>query len=98
MRRILLLVVAFALGAASLNAQQPPQPEGEQPVLLLRGVMEDIPLSEMIQLTAEYQKIKFLYDPKKLAGTVTIVAPREGVPVPRRPCSACCRPSSSNTA
>lgn len=82
MRRILLLVVAFALGAASLNAQPAPAPEGEQPVLLLRGVMEDIPLSEMIQLTAEYQKIKFLYDPKKLAGTVTIVAPREGVPVP----------------
>jgi general secretion pathway protein D len=69
------------LGVSALNAQPAPAPE-EEPVLLLRGVMEDIPLAEMIQLTAEYQKIKFLYDPKKLAGTVTIVAPREGVPVP----------------
>ncbi|MCA8915700.1 MAG: type II secretion system secretin GspD [Planctomycetes bacterium] len=83
MRRILLLLISLALGASAINAQPAPAPAaGDEPVLLLRGVMEDIPLSEMIQLTAEYQKIKFLYDPKKLSGNVTIVAPREGVPVP----------------
>ena len=83
MRRLILLLVCFTFAATALNAQpQPDDGEEEPPVMLLRGVMEDIPLAEMIQLTAEYQKIKFLYDPKKLSGTVTIVAPREGVPVP----------------
>ncbi|MCA8910113.1 MAG: hypothetical protein KDB82_00290, partial [Planctomycetes bacterium] len=84
MRRILLLLVCLAFGACALNAQPaPPAGDENEPVLTLHGVMEDIPLSEMIQLTAEYQKIKFLYDPRKLQGAVTIVAPREGVEVPQ---------------
>jgi general secretion pathway protein D len=82
MRRLILLMVCLAIGAGALNAQPAPDDDQDPPVMLLRGVMEDIPLSEMIQLTAEYQKIKFLYDPKRVTGTVTIVAPREGVPVP----------------
>ncbi|MCA8936185.1 MAG: type II secretion system secretin GspD [Planctomycetes bacterium] len=83
MRRFILLLVCFVFGAVALNAQPAPDPTEENPELVLHGVMEDIPLSEMIQLTAEYQKIKFLYDPRKLQGTVTIVAPREGVRVPQ---------------
>lgn len=82
MRRLILLLVCFALVPAALNAQPAPDPnEGDQ--LVFRGVMQDIPLDEMIQVTAEYQKIKFLYDPKKLTGAVTIVAPTEGFAVPQ---------------
>ncbi|MBZ0135472.1 MAG: type II secretion system secretin GspD [Planctomycetes bacterium] len=83
MRRLILLLVCFVFAATALNAQPAPDTGDEDPPMMqLRGIMEDIPLGEMIQLTAEYQKIKFLYDPKRVTGNVTIVAPREGVPVP----------------
>lgn len=82
MRNLTMLAAALftvmALQASTLSAQQPEQPQA----LVLRGVTENIPLSEMIQYTAEYQKIKFLYDPRKITGDVTIVAPSEGVEIP----------------
>lgn len=74
--RKLLVILLLALGASSLRAQN------QDGALVLSGNLNDIPLEEMIRATAEYQKIKFLYDPKKVVGTVTIVAPREGFRVP----------------
>lgn len=75
MRKVLAIVL-LALGACALGAQQPTNE------LILKGNLNDIPLEEMIRATAEYQKIRFLYDPKKVVGTVTIVAPSEGFRVP----------------
>jgi len=76
MRKVL-SVVLLAVFASTLSAQQPANNE-----LILKGNLQDIPLEEMIRATAEYQKIKFLYEPKKVSGTVTIVAPSEGFRVP----------------
>ena len=76
MRKFALLIFALALFGGSLRAQA-------DDALVLRGVTENIPIADMIQLTSEYQKIKFLYNPKTVAGEVTIVAPREGFAVPR---------------
>lgn len=75
MRKVL-AVLLLAFGASALHAQD------TQEGLVMNGNLADIPLEEMIRATAEYQKIKFLYDPKKVTGTVTIVAPREGFRVP----------------
>lgn len=75
MRKVL-SVLLLAVCASTLGAQQP---DNE---LILKGNLNDIPLEEMIRATAEYQKIKFLYEPKKVTGTVTIVAPSEGFRVP----------------
>lgn len=75
MRKFALLFAVAVLLGGSLRAQED--------ALVLRGVTENIPIGDMIQLTSEYQKIKFLYNPATVRGEVTIVAPREGFTVPR---------------
>lgn len=82
MRKLLLLVVLGCM-AGALGAQQPQPAPGGPVNLRLRGITQDIPLDEWISLTANAQKLKFLYDPKKVQGTVTIVAPDEGVEIPQ---------------
>lgn len=82
MYRLLPLMLVLLTGAAALHAQD--EPEGSEDELTFRGIYEDIPLTEMIQYTAEYQGIKFLYDRARVGThTVTIVAPSEGFTVPR---------------
>lgn len=71
---ILLLGIALVVGA---NAQEA-KPAEKEPVLLLKSGMEDIPVSELVQLYAEYSKQPVMYDPRTVSGTVNIVAPREG--------------------
>lgn len=78
MRKVLLVLLSVVFGAA-LQAQ-PVQPAQNE--IVLKGNLNDIPLEDMIRTTAEYQKIKFLYEPKKVSGTVTIVAPQEGFRIP----------------
>jgi general secretion pathway protein D len=79
MRKLVLMMLIAACGAPLFT--QAPEPEEE--AYVLRGVTSDIPISDMIIYTSEYQKIKFLYNPKNVTGEVTIVAPREGFAVPR---------------
>ncbi len=82
MRKLLLILIVCAAGTLSAQQPDPAAPE-DATQFVLRGVTQDIPISDMILLTSEYQGIKFLYDPKKVVGEVTIVAPREGFAVPR---------------
>lgn len=77
MRKSLLVVLLLVAGSGALSAQEP-APNS----MRFSGIMEDIPLAEMIQLTAEYQGVKFLYDPRKVTGTVTIVGPSKGFDIP----------------
>jgi general secretion pathway protein D len=79
MRKTFLLVVAAFALCTGLHAQIVEEDEE----LVLQGVTRDISIAEWIQLTSEYQKIKFLYNPQQVSGAVTIVAPREGFVVPR---------------
>jgi general secretion pathway protein D len=87
MTRIALSLLVLVALAGTLAAQQPgeqPQPDPQEGTgFRLRGVTTDIPISDMILMTAEYQGYKFLYDPKKVSGDVTIVASREGFVIPR---------------
>src|SRR5690606_7105231 len=86
MRKLLLVLIACVAGTLSAQQPDPPAPPpatDDATQFVLRGVTQDIPISDMILLTSEYQGIKFLYDPKKVVGEVTIVAPREGFAVPR---------------
>lgn len=78
MRKLALLVVTIALLGSSLPAQNE-----DDTAFVLRGVTEGITIAEMVQLTSDFQKIKFLYNPQQVRGEVTIVAPREGFAVPR---------------
>ncbi len=78
MRKISLLLL-LTLFASALASQQPtPAPTS----LFLKGETRDIPIEEMIRWTAEYQKLKFLYQPAQVKGTVTIVGPNEGFEIP----------------
>ena len=76
MRKALFLVM-LPLLASALAAQQPATPS-----LFLKGETRDIQIEEMIRWTAEYQKLKFLYQPAQVKGTVTIVGPSEGFEIP----------------
>jgi type II secretory pathway component GspD/PulD (secretin) len=71
---ILLLGIALVVGA---NAQEA-KPEEKEPALLLKSGMEDIPISELVQLFAEYSKQPVMYDPRTVTGTISILAPSEG--------------------
>jgi general secretion pathway protein D len=75
-------MILCAVVATALYAQDPPPEPEPLPEFRLRGVTTDIPISDMILMTAEYQGYKFLYDPKKVSGDVTIVASREGFTIP----------------
>ncbi|MCA8914615.1 MAG: hypothetical protein KDB90_04315 [Planctomycetes bacterium] len=46
--------------------------------LVMRGTMEDVPLSELVQLYSTYSGRALVYDPKKMSGSVTFVAPHDG--------------------
>jgi len=76
MRRALPLILLLSVFAGSLQAQD------DDDTFLLRGMYEDIQLLEIIQVTANYQNIKFLFQPAQVRQTVTIVAPSEGFVVP----------------
>ena len=73
--RKLAIAMLLLLPTAVLSGAQ------AQPAMKLSGTMEDIPLSEMIQLTSEYEKMRFLYNPRAVGGDVTIAAPKEGFSV-----------------
>ena len=88
MSNFIRLVSAFVLvvtvGLIAANAQR----ERPQPVrpavqddgkLVLKGTLDDVPLSELIQLYGEYAKRTVIYDPRKVVGTVTYVGPSSGV-------------------
>jgi general secretion pathway protein D len=77
MRKILPLLLIVSVFAGALKAQQ----EEPEP-FLLRGMYEDIQLLDIIQITADYQDIKFLFQPAQVRQTVTIVAPNEGFTIP----------------
>ena len=82
MRYFLLLLSLFAFGATTLQAQDA-EPEPKPNVIKLSGKLTDIPIEDIIRMTSEQQKYRFLYDPKKVTGTVTIMAPREGFEIPQ---------------
>ncbi|MCA8934566.1 MAG: hypothetical protein KDB68_00035 [Planctomycetes bacterium] len=86
-------VVRFALVAAVLSvlclsvpSAQKAKPENPDKIgksedgegIVLRGVVEDVPLSEIIQLYSEYKGRTVIYDPRKLSGDVSFTAPRDG--------------------
>ncbi|MHC4842084.1 MAG: secretin N-terminal domain-containing protein, partial [Planctomycetota bacterium] len=48
----------------------------------LNGDTTNLPLQELIRATVEYQKIKIIYDPKKIQGKVSFFAPKDGLKVP----------------
>jgi general secretion pathway protein D len=75
----MLLVLVSATFAGGLQAQD--DGEEEQP-WLLRGVYQDIDLQDIVQITANYQNIKFLYQPQQVRHQVSIVAPEQGFVVP----------------
>ncbi|MDC1142795.1 secretin N-terminal domain-containing protein [Planctomycetota bacterium] len=82
MRYILMLLAVTMLGAPALQAQDPAPAAAE--ATKLSGKLTDIPIEEIIRACAEYQKYRFLYDPKKVQGKVTIMAPREGFEIPQK--------------
>lgn len=80
MRYFLVLLVLFAFGSTNLQAQDD---EGGV-ITTLKGELADIPIEEIIQRTSNMQKIRFLYDPKKVQGKVTIMAPDSGFQIPQK--------------
>ncbi|MCF6229060.1 MAG: hypothetical protein L3J82_10485, partial [Planctomycetes bacterium] len=83
MRYFLLLLSLFAFGVTTLQAQDA-EPDPEPEPIRLKGKLTDIPIEDIIRMTSEQQKYRFLYDPKKVTGTVTIMAPREGFEIPKK--------------
>lgn len=79
-----LLILLLALGACALQAQNtPPTPAPDESTgMWFYGLMSSISYEEMIRHTADAQKIRFLYDPGKVKGEVTIACPKEGVFIP----------------
>ncbi len=75
-----LVILGLALFASSLFAQQPAPTSMK---LHISGDMKDIPVEEMIKWTAEYQKLKFLYQPAQIAAfKVSIMSPTTGFDIP----------------
>ncbi|MDC1141956.1 secretin N-terminal domain-containing protein [Planctomycetota bacterium] len=81
-------ILAFAIAcflSTGLVAQD--RDEGELKIdasensTILSGKLTDIPLEEIIRATCEYQKIRVIYDPKKVQGRFSILAPREGIEI-----------------
>lgn len=77
------LVVAVSLIAANAQREQP-QPEREKPdvqddgKLIFKSGTDDVPLAELITLYAQDAKRIVIYDPKRVVGTVTYLAPDDG--------------------
>ncbi len=78
------LAVILLLGLTVSGAQEDADDgleTNESDELLLSSGMEDIPLSEMIQLYSEYSGRAVMYDSSRIDGSVSVVAPRDGVNV-----------------
>ena len=76
-----LVILGLALFAGGLFAQPAPAPTAMK--LHISGDMKDIPVEEMIKWTAEYQKLKFLYQPSQIASfKVSIMSPTSGFDIP----------------
>lgn len=81
--KLVLALLALWAGALAAQAPQPqPQPPATDNGVWLRGNLNDVTIEEMVRATAEYQKIRFLYDATKVAGKVSIMAPTEGCFIP----------------
>ncbi|MCF6228852.1 MAG: hypothetical protein L3J82_09385 [Planctomycetes bacterium] len=76
-----LLIMAVALLCGSLSAQGGLEVKTEGGKTTLSGDLTDIPLEDLIRLACEQQKIRIIYDPKKVTGTVTFLAPKGGFEV-----------------
>lgn len=73
MRKLLIALVLLTPAAFVSGAQEKP----DERALVLRGVTENIPLSDMVQLTTEYCKLTFVYNPRTIAGDASVMTPRE---------------------
>lgn len=90
-RLLLAMTLILVVGLPFLGAQRakPAEEEDEKGStettdegdMIYRGVVEDVPLSEIIQLYSEFSGRTLMYDPKKISGSVTVAAPLDGVTV-----------------
>lgn len=79
MRKLIAALLLLVPATMFSGAQEKPNDEA----LKVSSVTENIPVADMIQLTAEYQKLSFLYNSKSVTGEVAIVAPRAGFSMPK---------------
>lgn len=77
MKRLLIAFLLLAPAAFISGAQEKP----DERALVLRGVTENIPLADMVQMTAEYNGLTFVYSSRTLAGEASVMTPREGVTI-----------------
>ncbi|MBK8205619.1 MAG: hypothetical protein IPK87_02375 [Planctomycetes bacterium] len=79
MRKFIAALLLLVPATMFSGAQEKPDDEA----LKIAGVMDGIPVVDMIHLAAEYEKLSFLFNSKTVTGEFTLVAPRDGITVPR---------------
>ena len=77
-----ILIMATALLCGSLSAQDGLETKKGDAKTRFSGKLTDIPIEELIRMTCDMQNIQIIYDPRKVQGTVTFLAPKDGFDVP----------------
>ena len=77
-----ILIMAIALLCGSLSAQDGLETKKDGDKTRLTGKLTDIPIEDLIRMTCDMQHIRVIYDPKKVRGNVTFLAPRGELDVP----------------
>lgn len=79
MKKLLIALLLLTPAAFVSGAQEKPAEDG----MALKGRMHGIPVADAIELTAEYNKLVFMHDPRTVSGEVSLAAPRDGFTLSR---------------
>lgn len=80
-----ILLLGFSLTSAQDDTENEKFPKGKSDeTVVLSGTTELVTLSELVQLYSEHSQRPVMYDPKRVAGQVSITAPTDGMEVAPR--------------